>query len=113
MIHRSPTAQSNSLLVEQLGVVSLRSAEMNSARGQRATAVPVGKQAKVSNLHEADSQNVEKEAPDRLVIQSHRAFRLCCCESRKRKRIGPELSDGLWKHQCRHGLQLSFDQPPP
>src|SRR6185437_12656271 len=48
--------------------------EMDSAQGQRATLVPVGKQAKVPNLHETGGQDVEKEAPDELSsLESHGA----------------------------------------
>src|SRR5215469_13953075 len=62
------------LLVEQSRKVGLRKAEMNSAQGQSAAAIPVGKQAKVANLHESGGQNMEKEAPDELLaIESHGA----------------------------------------
>ena len=47
---------------------------MDSAQGQRATSVPVSKQAKVPNLHETGGQDVEKEAPDELSsLESHGA----------------------------------------
>ena len=78
------------LLVEQLGEVGLHRMEMDSAQGQRATSVPVGKQAKVPNLHETGGQDVEKEAPDELgSLESHVLLRLLCRESRQRKRTFP------------------------
>jgi|SRR6185503_2973060 len=62
------------LIAEQGDEVGLPRAQMNSAQVQRAPAVPVGKQAKVPNLHETSGEDVKKEAPDELSsIECHRA----------------------------------------
>ena len=63
---------------------------MNSAQGQRAAAVAVGKQAKVPDLHEPGRQDVEQEAADELGrLERHGLLRLLCRESRQRKRTWP------------------------
>ena len=62
------------LVVEQSGEVGLLRAGMNSAQGQCAPSVPVGKQTKVPNLYEPSRQDVKKEAPYELSsLESHHA----------------------------------------
>jgi hypothetical protein len=67
------------LFAEQIEWLSGGRSEMDSAQGQDAAAVPVGKQSEVPNLHETGRKDMKKEAPDELLaIESHETVGSLC-----------------------------------